>query len=156
MSRDYCIRRMAPHDAKEIIAVFEKLLPNDWRHGDLPGVDAVQNMLADRRFVLLMAFSGPAAAGFASGWLLPSVTHAGSIAMFDDLFVAPSDRRRGVGLQLVEAFRTLAISESEKPLVMWSGTGVDNAACQRVFAKSGAAPKGETYQEFVWPDVEKT
>lgn len=129
---------------------LDALLPPDWRDGPLPSVERLKAILSDRRIIIIIAEGDNSPVGYVSGQIAPSLCREGDTATLDDLFVSSASRRRGIGKALVRAFRSEALTMASRPLSMWSGTGVDNLACRRVFESEGAKAVGETYVEYVW------
>lgn len=147
-------RRMTPDDAGDLIAAFDAMLPDDWRDGPLPDATRMTEVLSDERVIVIAAFDKETPAGYVSGFILPALNRNGSVVMLDDLFVAKGLRNQGLGRRLVEAFKHAAKVTASPPFSMWSGTGVDNVACQKAFAAAGGKPVGEIYREFGWTRLE--
>ena len=148
------LRRMTPADAGDLIPAFDAMLPDDWRDGPLPNVARMAEVLADKRLIVIAAFSGKTPAGYVSGFVMPALNRDGSVAMLDDLLVAESFRGQGLGRRLVEAFKSVAKDIAAPPVSMWSGTGVDNIACRKAFDAAGGKPVDEAYVEYEWARLE--
>lgn len=148
------IRRMTPDDADDLIAAFDAMLPDDWRDGPLPDAARMTEVLSDERIIVIAAFDKKTPAGYVSGSVLPALNRDGSVVMLDDLLVAEGFRNQGLGRRLVEAFKHAAKGAATAPISMWSGTGVDNTACQKAFVGAGGEPDDEIYREFGWARLE--
>lgn len=153
-AKDISIRRMTPDDAGDLIAAFDAMLPADWRDGPLPDASRMAEVLANEHLVVIAAFAEAAPAGYVSGFVLPALNNNGSVVMLDDLLVAESFRSQGLGRRLVEAFKVAAKKMAMPPVVMWSGTGVDNIACQKAFEATGAERVDEIYAEYEWEQLD--
>ncbi|MEO1243081.1 MAG: GNAT family N-acetyltransferase [Pseudomonadota bacterium] len=144
------LRRMTPDDAGDLIAAFDAMLPDDWRDGPLPDAARMTEVLSDECVIVITAFDKKAPAGYVSGFILPALNRNGSVVMLDDLLVAEGYRNQGLGRRLVEAFKDAAKGVATAPIAMWSGTGVDNIACQKAFIGAGGKAVDEAYTEFEW------
>lgn len=154
MVKDIALRCMTPGDAGDLIAVFDAILPDDWRDGPLPDAARMADALADKRLIVIAAFDGETPAGYVSGFFMPALNRDGSVAMLDDLLVADGFRNEGVGRRLVEAFKGAVKEIAAAPISMWSGTGVDNIACRKAFQAADGKPVDETYVEYEWTRLE--
>lgn len=147
------IRRLKSSDAEAAIAALDALLPTAWRVDALPSTERMRHILSDERIVLMAAYADGAAAGYVSGYVYLAIHRDGVTVMLDDLFVAAAYRGLGLGCKLVDAFRAAACRKRDRPVSMWAGTDVDNAACRSAFAASGGEPSEETYKEYTWRDI---
>ncbi|MFQ5562087.1 MAG: GNAT family N-acetyltransferase [Parvularculaceae bacterium] len=147
------VKRATSGDAAKVRAAFDALLPPDWREGPLIPVKRLETVLSDPRVILILAEVEQSPVGFVSGRLTASLCGRGDTAILDDLFVKADSRGGGIGKALVRAFRAEALKTTSRPMRMWSGTGVDNAACRHVFEAEGANAVDETYVEYVWDDA---
>ena len=85
--------------------------------------------------VILLAQRGGAAAGFTQLYPLFSSVRTGRIWQLNDLYVAPTARRHGVGRALLDAARDHAAASGALGLQL--ETQRSNAAAQRLYAALG-------------------
>jgi GNAT superfamily N-acetyltransferase len=120
MLRGYCdFYREAPSD-EELLAVCRALAGDPEREG----------------LQLLARAEDGRAVGFATLLWTWSLLRGGRVAVMNDLFVAPGDRRRGLGGALIAACREHARERG----ALWLGwqTAKDNVRAQRVYEAAGA------------------
>lgn len=108
---------------------------------------AARNFLTDRlahgQSIIFMAVAGEATLGFTQ--LFPSFSSV-SLKRFwilNDLFVAPSARKRGVAAALLARARDLAIETEAKGLML--ETARDNVVAQQVYERWGWVRDDEFY-----------
>ena len=86
--------------------------------------------------ILLGAWEGDRAVGFACVYWTFSSTHAARIGLMNDLFVAEAHRGKGVGRGLIDASASAARSRGAHHLEWFTAT--DNATAQRLYGSTGA------------------
>ena len=111
-----------------------------------PQPDAVSRFLSDPRHHILLAYENGKPVGFVSG---VELTHPdkGTEMFLYELAVDDEHRRRGVGTELVEALRGLAVEHGCYD--MWVLTDDDNEAALRTYRKAGA-DQSSTHVMLTW------
>jgi ribosomal protein S18 acetylase RimI-like enzyme len=106
-----------------------------------------QRLLETTDHVVLLAMAGDDPVGFVTG---VEILHPdkGPEMFLNELAVAESHRRRGIGIALVTALRDLARARDCR--AMWVLTDHDNAAAVATYEKAGPTP-GTTHVMFDWP-----
>ncbi len=138
------VRRARAVDADKFIALvkelarYEKLSP--------PGRQEVSRLKSDafgrkRKFELLMAFSGTEAVAYAVYFMTYSTFLAKQTLYLEDIFVLPSCRRRGVGMNLFSRLVSTAAERGcgrmEWSVLRW------NRIALAFYRKLGATELGE-------------
>jgi ribosomal protein S18 acetylase RimI-like enzyme len=117
MSSVWEVRRLTAADAE---LMQDPLLPvSDWRDERVPGLRHLESALANRGVFVFAAFDGKRPAGFVSGYRFPSLTKECDLVYIYDVYVAPPDRRRGIGRKLMD--RVLAERRREGVAKAWVG-----------------------------------
>ena len=133
------IRLLGPEDRKvlERVApgVFDGPVQQRWTH----------EFLADGRHHLVVALDDGSVVGMASAVDYVHPDKAPQL-FINEVGVAPSHQRRGIGRQLLDAMlahgRTLGCTEA------WLGTEETNVAARRLYEGAGAAPEVFMLYEF--------
>ena len=115
------------------------------RPSDVDAVRSVTRLLADPATDFLLALSAEGAAlGYAQLRYQYSLWVSGMLAQLEDLFVASSFRRRGIGLQLLQAASARAQDRSCR--FIWLNTNERNADAIRLYTRAGFTSARERWQ----------
>jgi GNAT superfamily N-acetyltransferase len=96
----------------------------------------LRRFLGEAGQLLVARDDNGAAVGFANLYWTFSSTTAEDHVLLNDLFVSEDARGGGVGLQLIEAARTIARKRGSSTL-SWM-TALDNRTAQRLYERTGA------------------
>ena len=130
------IRPAAISDLETIVPLFDAYRqfyrqPSDPKRAR----EFLRERLERRESVIFLAFDGDEAVGFTQ--LYPSFS-SGSLArifVLNDLFVAPGSRRRGTGVELLQAAATFGRESGAIRLTL--STELTNTAAQALYERSG-------------------
>lgn len=125
----------------ENAAFLSNLAPEVFDHKINP--QHLQAFLDDDRHVMFIAIDGKTVVGMASA---VEYFHPDKPAQLwiNEVGVATTHRRRGIGRKLVQALITAA--EERRCVYAWLGTDINNVPAQGCFA---SIPEGETPQKFL-------
>ena len=122
-----------PDDAPGLLPLFTAFYREHFQPGTAKAIR--EHMAAAAAFdTVLVATLGDEVVGFASLRILPQIESGVPHAELADLFVAESQRRRGVGRALLAAAEQLARSRGARALALV--TGFDNGGA-RAFYRAG-------------------
>ena len=95
----------------------------------------LKNRIIDRESIILLGFKDGRAVGFAQ--LYPSFSSVSirRIFIFNDLYVAPSVRRTGMAMTLLQASRKAALAVDGIRIEL--ETGCDNVSAQYLYERTG-------------------
>jgi ribosomal protein S18 acetylase RimI-like enzyme len=115
------------------------------RLSDADVASSVERLLVDPMTDFLLALSERGdALGYVQLRYQYSLWVSGSIAQLEDLFVMSSFRRRGIGLQLLEAAVARANERSSR--FIWLNTNERNLDAVRLYTKAGFSTGRERWQ----------
>ncbi|MEP7320765.1 MAG: GNAT family N-acetyltransferase [Saprospiraceae bacterium] len=108
----------------------------------------ITKFLTDDRTHLFSAIQNDLVVGYAIVYQFPSMHDSGDLAYLYDIEVMKSQRRQGIGRQLMDVLlahlKTIGIIE------LWLGTATDNIAGQALFGSTGGIKSGETFNDFTY------
>jgi GNAT superfamily N-acetyltransferase len=135
------VRRAGPENLRSLVPLFDAYREFYEQPSDAPAAERfLHDRLARGESVVFLAEENGAAVGFTQLYPLFSSVSLGRIFVLNDLFVAPSGRRKGVGGLLLEAARSWSQSEGAHYLEL--STAIDNPA-QRLYEAHGWVPDRE-------------
>jgi ribosomal protein S18 acetylase RimI-like enzyme len=106
---------------------------------------SVERLLVDPMTDFLLAFSERGdAVGYVQLRYQYSLWVSGSIAQLEDVFVMSSFRRRGIGLQLLDAAAARASERLAR--FIWLNTNERNLAAVRLYTRAGFSSARERWQ----------
>ena len=115
------------------------------RPSDAEIASSVERLLADPATDFLVAMSAQSGAvGYVQLHYHYSLWVNGLQAQLEDLFVASSFRRRGIGLELVQAAVTRANERAAR--FIWLNTNERNLDAMRLYTKAGFSSARERWQ----------
>jgi ribosomal protein S18 acetylase RimI-like enzyme len=115
------------------------------RPSDADAASSVERLLADAATDFLIALSPrEGALGYVQLRYQYSVWVSGNLAQLEDLFVMAAFRRRGVGLQLLEAAAARASERSSR--FIWLNTNERNLDAVRLYTRAGFSSARERWQ----------
>ena len=140
------IKRLGPGDESILRDVAADVFDHDLEP------EFVEEFLGDPRHHIVVALEGSSVVGMASGVHYVHPDKAAQLFV-NELGVAPTHHRQGIGRKLVEALlaegRKLGCSEA------WVGTEVGNTAARGLYAASGGVEDSEPFIQFTFPLITK-
>ena len=109
---------------------------------------ALDKLVADDRNYLFLALSEGIAAGYVLAYTFPSLNSSGKLAYLYDIEVLETQRKKGIGRQLIE--KLLLTLKADGVTELWLGTAIDNVAGQALFYSTGAEKSGETFNDYTY------
>lgn len=145
------VEPMRVEDCSEVADLLAMAMPDDWRTSSPADETQLKRVLAASGAVVILAHDGGNIVGLASGWFLPNVTGQGDMVMLDELLVAPSLRRQGIGTMLVKAFTKTARLRAHAPVEIWATTDFPEAPAATPFHRADGK-QGGLLRQFDWPE----
>ena len=105
------LRRLGPGEIDEMESanrLFGEVFGEEGYHGPPPGPDHLRNLLADEKFIALVAHVGAEMVGALAAYELVKFEADRSEIYIYDLAVREEHRRRGVATALIDALKPIA------------------------------------------------
>ena len=145
----FACRQAVLADLDTLAPLFDQYRQFYKQPGDLPAARAfLLERIRNAQSVLFLAHDGDTALGFVQMYPCFESISLGRKFIFNDLFVAPEGRRRGVGKALVKAAAAYARALGCNSLGL--STARDNHSAQALYRATGWELE-ETYIEFNLP-----
>jgi ribosomal protein S18 acetylase RimI-like enzyme len=127
------IRRLGPDDYALAREAIQQLKAVDNR--GLPDADHLRRFLARPENVLIVASRGATPVGFALAYILDRVDRDEKMVMFYEIEVAATDRRRGIGREMVETLK--GVCRTAPTMKMWVLTDRSNTPAMKLYESTG-------------------
>ena len=141
------IRLAATEDIDQVVELVRAFRDHvqQARPSDADIASSVDHLLADSAADFLLASSPEGGAlGYVQLRYQYSLWVSGSLAQIEDLFVVSEFRRRGIGLQLLQAVAARASERSSR--FIWLNTNERNLDAMRLYTKAGYSSARERWQ----------
>lgn len=146
MSGAVAIRQAVLADLDALAPLFDQYRQFYRQQADLAGARAfLRERFNHGEAVLLIAHEGETALGFVQMYPIFSSLSLQRSFLFNDLFVAPAGRQRGIGRGLIEAAAAYGKAVGATSLSL--STAVTNTSAQALYRSSGWV-QDETYLYF--------
>ncbi len=144
---DITTRRATVQDSEPVALLFDQYRQFYGQPSDTEAATGFINARLDQNdSTILVASAGDTQIGFTQLYPSFSSVSMAPIWILNDLFVAESHRRRGVGRALMNAAQEFATNDGAKRLCL--ATGEDNVSAQALYESQGWNPDGFLHYEF--------
>lgn len=143
----FVVRRLTSGDVGLAAEAIARLKPDAEA---LAQEEPCSGFLSDERNVLVVAFDGAEAIGYAIGYVLDRADRTAPMLLLYEIEVDEGYRRRGVGRTMVE--RVKRVARSHGAYKMWVLAGDSNAAARALYRSAGGV---ELEQNLLieWRDI---
>jgi GNAT superfamily N-acetyltransferase len=135
---EFQIRRASDADLQTVAGLFDAYRQFYGQPADYPLAEAfLRDRFTNNDSVVLLVIDSQSGVGLGFVQLYPSFSSVAAqrIWILNDLFVAPSARRRGVGRTLLDAAREYAASTGAKRLIL--STAITNREARALYESYG-------------------